>query len=69
MIYKGNLPVFDTVTEARDHEVNEVCRVEFPNGSIVTIDRGYTDYEWHKSMTVRGIFFVARLQTKRQSAL
>jgi len=63
MNHKGNLPEFVTVTEARTHEVNEGRRVDFPKGSIVAVDRGYTDYEWYKTLTDKGIYFVARLKS------
>jgi putative transposase len=63
MNHKGHLPEFVTVTEARTHEVNEGRRVDFPKGSIVAVDRGYTDYEWYKTLTDKGIYFVARLKS------
>ena len=63
MNHKGNLPEFVTVTEARTHEVNEGRRVDFPKGSIVAVDRGYTDYEWYKTLTDKGVYFVARLKS------
>lgn len=63
MNHKGNLPEFVTVTEARKHEVSEGRSVDFPRGSIVAVDRGYTDYEWYKTLTEKGIFFVARLKS------
>ncbi len=63
MNHKGNLPEFVTVTEARVHEVNEGRRVDFPKGSIVAVDRGYTDYEWDKTLSDRDIYFVARLKS------
>ena len=63
MNHKGNLPEFVTVTEARTHEVNEGRRVDFPKGSIVAVDRGYTDYEWYKTLSDKGVYFVARLKS------
>ena len=63
MNHNGNLSEFVTVTEARVHEVNEGRRVNFPKGSIVAVDRGYTDYEWYKSRSDKGVFFVARLKS------
>lgn len=63
MNHKGNLPEFVTVTEARVHEVNEGRSVNFPKGSIVAVDRGYTDYEWYKTLSDKGIYFVARLKS------
>jgi hypothetical protein len=63
MNHKGNLPEFVTVTDAKQHEVNEGRLVEFPKGSIVAFDRGYTDYEWYKTLSDKGIYFVARLKS------
>ena len=63
MNYKGNLPEFVTVTEARTHEVHEGRRVDFPKGSIVAVDLGYTDYEWYKTLADKGVYFVARLKS------
>jgi len=63
MNHKGNLPEFVNVTAAREHEVNEGRTVEFPKGSIVAFDRGYTDYEWYKTLSDKGIYFVARLKS------
>jgi hypothetical protein len=63
MNHKGNLPEFVTVTEAREHEVEQGRCVNFPKGSIVAVDRGYTDYEWYKTLSDKGIYFVARLKS------
>lgn len=63
MNHKGNLPEFVSITDAKQHEVNEGRRIDFPKGSIVAIDRGYTDYEWYKQLTDKGIYFVARLKS------
>jgi len=52
-----------TVTQARVHEVNEGRCVNFPKGSIVAVDRGYTDYQWYKTLSDKGIYFVARLKS------
>jgi putative transposase len=63
MNHKGNLPEFVTVTEAREHEVKQGRSVDFPKGSIVAVDRGYTDYAWYKTLSDKGIYFVARLKS------
>ena len=63
MNHKGNLPEFVTVTDGKQHEVNEGRRIDFPKGSIVAIDRGYTDYEWYKTLSDKGVFFVTRLKS------
>ena len=63
MNHKGNLPEFVSMSNANEHEVKAGRDVNFPKGSIVAIDRGYTDYEWYKTLTEKGIYFVARLKS------
>ena len=36
--------------------------LQFPQGSIVAIDRGYNDYSWYNQLTRNKIFFVTRLK-------
>lgn len=62
MNHKGNLPEFITVTEGKRHDVKEGRRMNFPKGSIVAMDRGYTDYKWYKELSDKGIYFVTRLK-------
>ena len=50
------------MTEARTHKVNERHRVNVPKGSIVSTGRGYTDYEWYKTLSDKGVYSVARLK-------
>lgn len=61
--HNGYLPEFVTVTEGKSHDVTIGRTLEFPKGSIVAIDKGYTDYAWYKQLTDKGIFFVTRLKT------
>lgn len=56
----GHFPAFATVTEGARHEVPVGREFEFPKGSIVVIDKGYTDYAWYKQLTDKGILFVTR---------
>lgn len=41
----------------------------FPKGSVVAFDKGYVDYQWFKSLTDQGVFFVTRLRAKAVYAL
>jgi len=63
MNHKGNFPEFVSMSNANEDEVKAGRDVNFPKGSIVAIDRGYTDYEWYKTLTEKGIYFVARLKS------
>lgn len=67
MNHKGHLPEFVTVTDGKQHEVNEGRKVNFPKGSIVAIDRGYTDYAWYKELSDKGVYFVARLKSNAKT--
>jgi len=60
--HAGYLPEFVRVTEGATHEVNIGKLMDFPKGSILTMDRGYTDYSWYNHLNDKGIFFVTRLK-------
>ena len=61
--HSGYLPEFVTVTDGKQHDVTAGRAMKFPKGSIVVIDKGYNDYEWYKSLSDQGVFFVTRLKS------
>ena len=65
--HSGHLPEFVTVTDGKVGDVTVGRTIDFPKGSIVAIDRGYTDYSWYKQLTDNGIFFVTRLKSNAQT--
>lgn len=58
--HDGYLPAFVTITEGRRHEVKAASLPRLPRGSIVVVDRGYTDYSWFHTLKTSGLFFVIR---------
>jgi Transposase DDE domain/Domain of unknown function (DUF4372) len=60
--HDGYLPNFAVVTEGKQHEVRVAKQLHFAPGTIVAIDRGYTDYEWFADLTQQGVYFVTRLK-------
>lgn len=60
--HEGYLPVFGHVTDGKVGDVKVAQRLDFPRGSIVAIDRGYTDYYLFTRWTREGVFFVCRLK-------
>ena len=58
--HDGYLPVFAHITEGSVHEINIAKSLSFPKGSIVAMDRGYTDYALFARWTRAGVFFVTR---------
>lgn len=59
----GHFPAFATITDGIRHDVPVGREFDFPKGSVVVIDKGYTDYGWYKQLTAKGIFFVTRQRT------
>jgi len=58
--HRGHFPAFATITDGVRHDVPVGREFDFPKGSIIVIDKGYTDYGWYKQLTDKGIFFVTR---------
>jgi hypothetical protein len=61
--YDGCLPVFAAITEGKTHEVNVARELNFPKGSVVVFDRGYSDYSWMQELDSKGVFFVTRTKS------
>jgi uncharacterized protein DUF4372/DDE family transposase len=62
--HDGYLPNFAVVTEGKQHEVRVAKQLHFAPGTILAIDRGYTDYQWFADLTQQGVYFVTRLKDK-----
>jgi hypothetical protein len=61
--HEGYLPVFAHVSDGKTGDVKVAQSLDFPKGSIVAMDRGYTDYELFTRWTREGVFFVTRLKS------
>jgi hypothetical protein len=60
--HEGHLPCYAVVTEGKQHEVRVARQLHFAPGTILAIDRGYTDYDWFAELTGDGVYFVTRLK-------
>jgi putative transposase len=58
------IPEFVALSDGNENDMIQGRKFDFPKGSIVAFDRGYVDYEWFKSLTDKGVFFVTRLRAK-----
>lgn len=67
--HDGLLPTFIDITDGKTHEVNIGRGVKLPKGSILTMDRGYIDYEWFQELTDQGVFFVTRAKKNMRSRI
>lgn len=56
------MPSYVLISEARRHDRKGAGLLSLNPGSIVVMDRGYTDYELYGTWTSQGVFFVTRLK-------
>jgi hypothetical protein len=58
--HQGCLPCWALVTEGKVHDVKAAWLLSLVPGTIVAMDRGYTDYRLFGAWTEQGVFFVTR---------
>lgn len=60
--HSGALPSFMVITDGKRHEARVVKEHAFPlkPDSIVSVDRGYLDFKWLYSLTLKKVWFVTR---------
>lgn len=60
--HSGYLPTFAVVTTGKVHEQRVAPSIPLEKGDVVVFDRGYTDYNWYKTLDDKGLYFVTRLK-------
>ncbi len=60
--HDGCLPCFAAITEGRIADVTIAQQLKLPKGSLVVMDRGYTDYKLFERWSKEGIGFVTRFK-------
>jgi len=60
--HDGYLPTFAYISNGKKHDVTVARNVPLAAGSIVVVDRGYTDYKLFAAWTDNDIYFVTRLK-------
>jgi hypothetical protein len=60
--HQGLLPSFALVTEGRVHESRVARTLRFDPGTIVVLDRGYTDYAWFSALDADSVCFATRMK-------
>lgn len=58
------VPEFVALSDGQENDMVQGRQFGFPKGSVVAFDKGYVDYQWFKSLTDQGVFFVTRLRAK-----
>jgi hypothetical protein len=60
--HEDYLPEFAVLTEARQHDIGPARQVPLRPGSIVVVDRGYTDFSLFGRWCSEGVFWVTRMK-------
>jgi hypothetical protein len=61
--HDGYFPTFACITDGTVHDVKVAQVLKLPPGSIVVVDRGYTDYSLFYQWTADGVYFVTRMKS------
>ena len=60
--HAGYLPNFIAVTTGKVHEQKVAPFIPLEKGDVAVFDRGYSSFEWYKTLDDKGVFFVTRLR-------
>jgi hypothetical protein len=60
--HRGYLPCWALITDGKTHEVTVARRLSFDPGTIVAMDKAYTDFRMFAAWTEAGVFFVTRMK-------
>jgi hypothetical protein len=60
--HAGYLPTFALLTDGKTHEVRVARELPLAAGSIIAIDRGYTDLALFSRWTREGVWFVTKMK-------
>ncbi len=60
--HDGYLPCYAVMTEGKTADVTEARKMRFEPGTLLVLDRGYSDYDWWLKLTRAGVNFVTRLK-------
>lgn len=61
--HQGYLPAMMVITTGKQSELAVARRQRYEPGTILTFDRGYTDFEWFNRLNTNGVLFVTRLKS------
>jgi len=60
--HDGYLPTYAYISNGKKHDLTVARTVSLSPGSIVAIDRGYSDYRLFADWTENGVYFVTRIK-------
>ena len=60
--HDGYLPSYAIISDGKKSDIEVAKTLKFESGSVLVIDRGYTEYDWYARLSRQGVFFVSRLK-------
>ena len=60
--HDGYLPSYAVITEGKVHEIQVARQLKLQRGTVLVLDRGYSDYAWFQHLTEEDVHFVTRLK-------
>jgi len=67
--HDGYLPTYAYISNGKKHDLTVARTVSLSPGSIVAIDRGYSDYRLFADWTENGVYFVTRIKDNADYAV
>ena len=60
--HDGFIPAFAAITQGRESETSQARLWNYPKGSVLVFDKGYNSYQWHNTLTDKGLIWVTRIR-------
>jgi putative transposase len=60
--HDGLIPAFAAITLGRESESAQARLWAYPKGSVLVFDKGYNSYQWHNTLTDKGLIWVTRIR-------
>lgn len=60
--HDGLIPAFVAVTDGKTSDQSQAKLMNFPSGSVLVFDKGYSDYTWHNQLTSKGILRMTQIR-------
>ena len=60
--HDGYLPSYAIISDGKKSDIEVAKTLKFEKGTVLVIDRGYTDYDWYAQLSKQGVFFVSRMK-------
>lgn len=61
---ENDLPAYVYLSEAKDHDLTFLPKIDLPSGSTIVMDKAYINYSQFKTWTDKKVRWVTRLRTK-----